>query len=216
MTFAELEDLAGLAHVDDRGPAGLRAVLERRVEARQAELILRRVVGQGRDGEEVETVEPVHQMADPGDVVRGGPARPPRHRINDVRRRARRRDHRQLAGEGDVQRGVAAAQGNGRRYESAVALDHTCGNAHDLRLVVDPGAVLGEPLPRLLVAHQQPGLLEDLEGSVVDVSHLVVGQVGKKLHRTDLAGVCRAVSLFNHLGSAEACPQTIIPATIYK
>jgi hypothetical protein len=54
--------------------------------------------------------------------------------------------------------------------------------------------MLGEPLPRLLVANQKSDLLDDLEGGVVDVLDLVAGQEREKLHRTNLPGIFRGFS----------------------
>jgi hypothetical protein len=170
--LAELDDLTQVAHVGRVAAHGLQAVLERRVEPAEAELPLGRVVGQGRDAEDVEPWQLVDEMGDVGDVRGRRPALDAGDRVDHVRRR-RSRDH-----DGAVVRDravvlrVAAAEGEAGRRHLPVPLDDGGRKAHEARLVVHRTPVLLEDLARGGVVSEDAHRLEDLERGLVGTPDL--------------------------------------------
>ena len=161
--LTQLQHLGRLAGIDHRGTYRFDTVLECRVEPRKAELPVWSVIGEDRDGEHVETIELVHQPGDIGDVVRGRPAGDSGHRIDNVGRRAGRGDDGKLPGECHVVLGIPAPQCDGRRDLHPVMLDDRRRDLHQLGIIVDCCAMLGEAMASLFVANDETNLFEDLE-----------------------------------------------------
>ena len=169
-------------HVGRVAAHRLQAVLQRRVEAAQAELALRRVRGQGADAEHVETGQLVDEVRDVGDVRRGGAALHARDRVDHVGRR-RAGDHDGTAiRDGAVELRVAAAEREAGRRHLAVRLNDVGRELHETRLVVHATAVLAEHLAGLGVVGQDAHVLEDLQRRLVRALDLVLAQQLNERH----------------------------------
>ena len=134
--LAEFQHLTQVVHVGRVAAHGLEAVLERRVEAREAELTRGRILSQRGDGEDVEPVQLVDEEGDGGDVGRRGPALCAGERIDHVGGRTAGDKRRAVVRDGVVEAGVAPAKGETGRARLHVKV-YDGGGELDEAVVVD-------------------------------------------------------------------------------
>ena len=108
------------------------------------------------------------------------------YRIDNIRCRAGRCNYREFARKGNIERRVAAAQGDSWGYQDTVFFNNSRWYSHHLGFVIDIRAMFGEAFPCLLIANQESYFLKNFERGLMYIADIVACQVAKEIHRTSI------------------------------